>query len=44
MQWRRFSLTFEAPTAQTTITFRDLTGYFTNQGTALDGLSVTLAT
>lgn len=43
MEWARFSGTFVARDAQTTLTLRDLSGYNNVQGTALDGLKVTLA-
>jgi hypothetical protein len=43
MNWRQFSASFVAQAAQTTLTLRDLSGYTEVQGTALDGLSVTLA-
>jgi uncharacterized protein DUF642/lectin-like protein len=43
MNWTRVSGSFNAPAAQTTLTIQDLSGYSEVQGTALDGLRVTLA-
>jgi hypothetical protein len=43
MQWTRFSGSFAAPAAQTTLTLRDLSGYTEVNGTALDGLRISLA-
>jgi hypothetical protein len=41
MEWRRFSFTFKAPAAQTTLWFQDVSGLNDFQGVALDGLKVT---
>jgi len=43
MRWTAFSVTFTARDAQTTLTIRDLSGYNSVQGTALDALKVPLA-
>jgi hypothetical protein len=43
MGWQRFSFTFKAPAAQTTLMIQDITGLNDYQGIALDGLKVTPA-
>jgi hypothetical protein len=43
MGWQRFSFTFKAPAAQTTLMLQDVTGLNDHEGLALDGLKVTPA-